>query len=170
MISNKTFSRREFGRISAACLACAVAGAKPGWDFSASSSGKITKTAFSPVAVALDVINSGKIGKVRLGYSSIGACIDVRDAHEQQLLFLCEILQVEEPTTTRSVAVPTLLGNDKNFRTLMTTLTFPSDVQIEVTSTSDSISATGCVIRGDGGSVRILADRLVVTRTDNHAA
>jgi len=165
MIHNKRFSRREFGSIAAAGLAYAATGKKLLTPDAEDNTGVLSSPA---VTAAKELIAAGQIGAIHLGCSSIGACNTVSDTHEKQLLLLCEILQPGQADAMQSIAIPATSGNTECFRTLMTTLVFSSGIRIAVTSTADSISATGCVIRGDRGSIHLLEDHLAVVSTKDH--
>jgi hypothetical protein len=169
MIHNDTFSRREFGHIAAAGLVSAATGIKPEWGLLNPDAENKTGSLSSPVTVAArELIAAGEIGSVHLGCSSLGDCTIVRDAHEKQLFLLCEILQPGQVDTMQSIAIPATSGNMACFRTLMTTIAFPSGTRIEVTSTADSINAAGCIIRGECGCIHILEGHLLLVSNDNH--
>ena len=165
MIYNNTFSRREFGSIAAAGLVCAATGKKLMNPDAEDNTGVLSSPA---VTAARKLIAAGEIGSVHLGCSSLGDCTTVSDVHQRQLLLLCEILQPGQTDTMQSIAIPAISGNTESFRTLMTTLVFPSGIRIEVTSTAEFINTTGCIIRGECGCIHIFEDHITLVSNDNH--
>lgn len=164
MINNSTFSRREFGSIAIAGLAYAATGKIVLNADAEDNTGMLSSPAAS---AARDIIASGAIGAIYFGGSSLGNCTTVSDTHKKQLLLLCEILQPGQAYATQSIAIPASAENTKCFRTLMTTLAFSSGIKIEVTSTADSINTTGCIVRGECGSIHIFEDHLTLFSNEN---
>ncbi len=173
MSSDKSYTRREFGCIAAACIA---GNALPDTFVMKHNVGAKDTFPVNPsvVSTAQDIIISGAIGKVYLGCSSRGCdrhdyCNeDISVLHAEQLLLLCEIMQPGQETTIKSIAVPSVLATGERLRTMMTTLAFSSGKRIEVTSTTGFIIRTGCVIRGDIGSIHIHKDKLQLFSLEKH--